>query len=134
MLKYKNRIKETVRTNMKMKDVKKIVNIQWEKTLKNEKANLALTSSSNSTTIHLNKNLYRCFSNFFLGCSIIAHNFWNRLYILWFLYRFHESYFPFSKYWWRSVASWPCMYKKQMFFACNFFDSFCNAPAFFPRS
>ena len=116
---------------MKTGDVEKIVDIQWAKTLKNEKAKIALIFTKKQSLVSpyiSNKNLYRYFSNFFLGCPIIAHNFWSRLRVYWFLYHFHQSYFPFTKYWWSSVTYWPCMHKKQIFFAYNVFF---NAPAIF---
>ena len=52
MLKYNNLIKQTNRANMKMEDVEKIADIQWAKTLKKEKAELALISSANIPLYH----------------------------------------------------------------------------------
>ena len=78
MMKDNKLIKQTKRTNMKMADVEKIVDIQQAKTLKNEKNKAYFNFLSKksfvppyiSTKIFIDASLF-----FFLGCPIIAHNF-----------------------------------------------------------
>ena len=68
MMKDNKLIKQTKRTNMKMADVEKIVDIQQAKTLKNEKNKAYFNFLSKKSFVPpyiSTKNIYRCFSIFF---------------------------------------------------------------------